>query len=403
MSRYFNHKEFARWILPIILISCFTASDLQGMSYKLVFEGSLNGYNEGQWLPSSKAFAIRALEGNKVEDNQLSNLYLYTLNEQKDFTPTKVFPDDKPKGRGPIKVIYGQNKYEERLALCIKLVPGVDDLLFYRANWDKSKTKNEMFYPFTLNEFEKPDFSSFKRLAEDKLIDDGYNGYSGLAHAYQSPQGSITLLTFRNNPGRNWLVEGSGEWLDFLNIYEFEKPIQSIAMSSDEEFIYVITGQETEYQFWKAKTSDPEFKPLTFDNNEFTIYTEIQVCPTNSNYISYLASNHALREQESGIICVADVTSGEIIKKIEVFRHKQISSLQRNYHQWDLKGYTLFYLKSDVNGKIELWSWNFLTNTSSYTNLPDKNITGFSFSPDGKYILITTNDPSHNLRVYTIN
>ena len=396
MSRHFNYKEFAWWILPIIMVSSFTASDLQGMSYKLIFEGALDGYNEGQWLPSSKAFAIRALEGSKIDDNQLSSLYLYTLNEQNSFVATKVFPVEKSKMRGPVKVRYGQNKYEERLALCLKLVPGVDDLLCYRANWDNAKTENEMFYPYTLKEFEKPDFSSFIGPGE------GYSGYSGLAHAYQSPKGSIALLTFRNDPGRNVLVQGSGEYFDFLNIYEFEKPIQSIAMSSNEELIYAITGQETEYHIWQAQISDPEFKLLPIDNSEFTIYTEIQVCPSNPYYISYLASNHTLRKQQRGIICVADVTSGEIIKKLEVFRHKQISSLQRNYHQWNLKGDTLFFLKSDTNDNIELWSWNLLTNTSSRANLQGISINGFSFSPDGKYLLVLTNDPAKNLRIYAL-
>ena len=93
---------------------------------------------------------------------------------------------------------------------------------------------------------------------------------------------------------------------------------------------------------------------------------------------------------------------GEIIKKLEVFRHKQISSLQRNYHQWNLKGDTLFFLKSDTNDNIELWSWNLLTNTSSRANLQGISINGFSFSPDGKYLLVLTNDPAKNLRIYAL-
>ena len=93
----------------------------------------------------------------------------------------------------------------------------------------------------------------------------------------------------------------------------------------------------------------------------------------------------------------------EYLKKLDVFRHSQIDRLEQSYHQWDPEHNILYYLAQDKDGKIQLWYWNMDTNISRPTSLNEDDIQGFSISPDGKYILVTTNDASRNLRVFTIN
>ncbi len=380
-----------------LLLTITVPSNAMGETYTLVYQGSLYAYSEPQWLPSSKGFVIGALEENLGNNDQLSKLFLYSLDGDGNFKGARIFSDIKPMNHGPVKANPRTKEFEERLAVSLKFVNGVDDILCYRANWDKSNVPNERFYPFTLSVPEIPNFDSFKGAG------DNYAGYSGLALAYQSPRGNRGMLTFRNLPGRNVLVEASGEYYDFLNVYQFDEPIQSLAMSSDESKIFIITGQETQYHFWQANDAKANFEEVKIQNIDFTIFNEIQVCPSDPNYISFLGSDHTLRGQEQGIICIVELATGEIIKRIDAFRHKQIISYLRNYHQWDNSGRYVYFLQSDIDENIELYKWDFKVNKSIRSNLPETNMKGFSISPDGRYLLITSNDPAQNMRVYVID
>ena len=164
----------------------------------------------------------------------------------------------------------------------------------------------------------------------------------------------------------------------------------------------IITGKETEYQFWESDDNQT-FTHLDMPTDEFTIYTEAQICPSNSSIFSYLASNYDLRTKERGVLCILNLDNKEYVKKLVVFRHYQIDKLEQSYHQWDPHTNILYYLFQDQDENIELWYWSMDTNVSGHTGLIEDDIAGFSFSPDGKYLLVTTNDHSHNLRVYTIN
>lgn len=365
--------------------------------FTLLYQGELNEYQSAIWFPNSTTFSVQALENKSQQQDRLTNLYVYNIKPDKGIEEIKVFDIGPIKKRGPVKNSAYLGKHEERVAGSILWNNGGVDFFCYRANWDRTNSLEENFYTFGISE------AGTINLPKPIGIGEKYQQYSGLAQVYCPPSAQFVLLTFRNKPGRNILVKGTSDYyLDLSAIHEFNLPIQTISVSTDNSVTIIITGKETEYQFWESDDNQT-FTQLDMPTDEFTIYTEAQICPSNSSIFSYLASNYDLRTKERGVLCILNLDNKEYVKKLVVFRHYQIDKLEQSYHQWDPHTNILYYLFQDQDENIELWYWNMDTNLSGHTGLIEDDIEGFSFSPDGKYLLVTTNDHSHNLRVYTIN
>jgi len=369
----------------------------QPPEFKRIFHGELNEYQSALWFPNSTNFSAQALEDSQYQQDKLTNLYVYGINPDGGIEEIKVFDFKTKKKKGPVKNSAFLGKYEERVAGSLLWKNGGVDFFCYRANWDQTNRLEESFYTFSISE------RGSINIPKPMGIGEKYQQYSGLAQVYSPPNAQFVFLTFRNKPGRNVLVKGTSEYyLDLSVIHQFDLPIQTISVSNDNSQTIIITGKETEYQFWES-SDNLNFNQIDIPSDEFTIYSEAQICPSNKTLFSYLASNYDLRTQQRGVLCVYNLDTKKYLKKLDIFRHYQIDRLEQSYHQWDPHQNILYYLVQDNDENIELWYWNSDTNISKRTDLNEDNIKGFSISPDGKYMLVTTNDPSRNLRVYTIN
>jgi hypothetical protein len=380
-----------------VIVLCNNLANGQPREFKKIFQGELNEYHSALWFPNSTAFSVQALENTQHQQDKLTNLYVYSFNPDDGIEEIKVFDFKTKKKKGPVKNSAFLGKYEERVAGSLLWKNGGVDFFCYRANWDQTDRLEEKFYTFSISE------KGSIKIPKPMSMGEKYQQYSGLAQVYSPPNAQFVFLTFRNTPGRNVLVKGTSEYrLELSAIHQFDLPIQTISVSSDNSQTIIITGKETEYQFWES-SDNLNFNQLDIPSDEFTIYSEAQICPSNKTIFSYLASTYDLRAKESGVLCIYDLAKNKYIKKLDIFRHYQIDRLVQSYHQWDPHKNILYYLAQDNDEKEELWYWNMDMNTSSRTSLNVDNIEGFSISPDGKYILITTDDPSRNLKVYTIN
>jgi hypothetical protein len=400
MSHRKNEFSFGVKCLTVALFVIVLSNNLvigQPPEFKRIFKGELNEYQSALWFPNSTSFSVQALENTQQQQDKLTNLYVYSISPDDGMEEIKVFDFKTKKKRGPVKNSAYLGKYEERVAGSLLWKNGGVDFFCYRANWDQTNRLEERFYTFNISE------TGSIKIPRPLGIGENYQQYSGLAQVYSPPNAQFVFLTFRNKPGRNVLVKGTSEYyLDLSVIHQFDLPIQTISVSNDNSQSIIITGKETEYQFWESD-DNLKFNQLDIPSDEFTIYSEAQICPSNNSIFSYLASNYDLRIQHRGVLCVFNLNTKNYLKKLDVFRHVQIDRLEQSYHQWDPHSNVLYYLARDKDEKIELWYWNMDTNISKRTSLNEYNIQGFSISPDGKYILITTNDHSRNLRVFTIN
>lgn len=395
--RYGKSLSFKSSIVLFVL-TCILPGLSRGQTnnYTLIFSGGLQGYQSAHWFPNSNSFFAQALEIAPNQTDKLTNLYVYNINPENQIEEIRVFNDAPPPKRGPVKRSAFIGKYEERVAGALKWKNGYVDFFCYRANWDQTNQLEERFFTFSITE------GGTVKIPNNIGVGETYENYSGLAHAYCPANAPYILLTFRNTPGRNILVKGTSEYLDLVEAYKFDLPIQTISVSEDNSRTIIITGKETEYGFWESE-DNINYSELKLPTDDFTIYSEAQISPLNSSIYSYLASNHELRTREQGVLCVVNLDTKQFIKKIDVFRHYQIDNFEQSYHQWDPRRNLLYYLVQDEDENIELWVWNADTNVSSKTSLSEKNLKGISISPDGEYLLVTTNDRTNNLRVYVIS
>ena len=382
--------------MTLLIIVLYNDAIAQYREFSIIFQGNLNDYHSAHWFPNSINFSAQALENTQTKQDKLSNLYVYRIASGERVEEIKVFDSRAEKKKGPVKNSAFLGNYEERIAGALQWKNGGMDFFCYRANWNQVNLLEESFYTFSISGGGSID------IPKPMGIGENYEHYSGLSQIYSPPNAQYIFLTFRNKPGRNVLVKGTSQYLDLSVIHQFDLPIQTISVNQANTQTIIITGKETEYQLW-GSNDNVNFDELESPLNEFTIYSEAQICPSNENIFSYLASNYELRSRQRGVLCVYDLDTKEYLKKLDIFRHSQIDRLEQSYHQWDSEHNILYYLAQDKDGKIQLWYWNMDTNISRPTSLNEDNIQGFSISPDGKYILVTTNDPSRNLRVFTIN
>lgn len=192
-------------------------------------------------------------------------------------------------------------------------------------------------------------------------------------------------------------------------VAKFNQPIQSISYDGDNELL-IITGEETEYSWRILKIKQEnnleieQRAKLDLNIDGRTIYGEGAFSPNNTRWISTISSDSDNRDKDRAFVGVYDLEDESYILQYPIFRHKQKSALMRHqaYHQWHPLRNQVFYMKKNEHDQEQLFYCDIESGQEFFSGLSEDNLQSFRISPDGKLMIILTNDTKRNLKVYRI-
>lgn len=317
--------------------------------------------------------------------------YLKWKFHNENHTPSRLFTDNKKKKKNRRGRKISRSILEEYLAGWLTY-DGVQYLYAVLNDIGSEPIKSTM-YSFPIGNQSQEIFEEFQTSSPNTPnVSKVLNDLEGI------------IISYLNGPFgyHHYVFDDEGVVIPNPTFFELPGPVQSISQWKNND-VLILEGQENIYHLWTSNSSG-KWKPsrLNISLTDYTIFGSVNCHPENNNIFSFLASTDDRMKTNKADLCIYNLKTGTVIKKIEVYAPTE-PYRGTKYAQWSRKYNRIYFLRQNDKEHIKSFYFDMESYTTLSSGIPDNRIKSFALSVKGD-ILATIAYPSGGLvRIYSID